>query len=103
MKMRKVQFRQKKFAMVRDWMDSGLSQTAYARERKISFHQLNYWVRKYDNSKKQVEKPNGFIKLPETIKQNLRENIFSEVIFTNGNRLRFYNPVDISQLKSIAS
>ena len=103
MKIGKAKFVQKKFAMVRDWMESGLSQTAYAQEMNISFHQLNYWVRKYEKSKKQVEKPKGFIKLPESVKQSLPENIFSEVIFANGNRLRFYNQVDISQLKNIAS
>lgn len=100
--------REEKFAMIQRWKESGLTQQKFCQQETISFNNFYYWLKKF---RKQVEKsPAKFIKLkrPQNLNSNKPGNVstdsvFSEIIFANGNRLRFFNAIEIAQLKTLAS
>ncbi len=100
------ELRAAKFAMLRRWEESGLSQKQFCKNEPQSSNNFHYWLKKYRSlNKKSVDphqrNPEKFIKLntKTTISGGA---VFSEVIFSNGNRIKFYNPIEISQLKQLA-
>ena len=38
------------FAMVESWHNSNLTKQQFAKEHNLSYHKLNYWIRKYNKS-----------------------------------------------------
>ncbi len=95
-----------KFAMIRRWEESGLSQKQFCENEPLSSNNFHYWLKKYrDLNKKSVDtqqrKPEKFIKL-KTETPISTGAVFSEIIFANGNRIKFYNAIEISQLKQLA-
>lgn len=96
------ELREEKFAMIRRWQESGLSQIKFSEQENISYATFNYWIKQY-RAKNNVDVGKGFIKLQSHSKNVGSENIFSEIIFSNGNTIRLFNALDISELKKLAS
>ena len=93
------ELREGKFAMIRRWEESGLSQKKFVEKERILFPHFYYWLKKYrDQGKKSVGK---FIKL-KTTDRTIPSNVITEVVFANGNRIKFHNAIEISQLKQLA-
>jgi hypothetical protein len=98
------ELREQKFAMIRRWEESGQSQRKFTEGENIAFNNFYYWLKKYRGQKqKQAAKENrsGFIKVAVPKKID-GEACISEVVFANGTRIKFYNAMDISQLKQLA-
>jgi predicted transcriptional regulator len=103
---------EEKFVMIRRWEESGLSQRKFTQQENIAPNNFYYWLKKYRDQKqgkiasagRKIGKENTarFIKIP--VPKKLIDNSFcvSEVVFANGNRIKFYNAVEISQLKQLA-
>lgn len=101
------EIREQKFAMIRRWQESGITQKQFAEQENISMNHFQYWYKRfkkvnesaYRQDKKKSEK---FIKLKAPEKNIFLGNVFSEVVFANGNRVKFYNAIEVSQLKQLA-
>lgn len=96
------ELKEEKFAMISRWQESGLTQKKFIETENISMNHFQYWLKRY---KKQNEVPQtkGFIKLPLPEKAGHSENVFLEILCANGTRLRFFNAVEIAQLKKLIS
>jgi len=68
--------REKMFAMVKDYRNSGLSSTAYCEKRGIYRSLLYYWISKYDEN----TSPGGFVQ----IKPQSSTNKTIDVKYPNG-------------------
>lgn len=94
--------REEKFALVRRWESSGLSQRKFSEQENISYQNLNNWVKVFRKQNTELPKP-GFIKIAPAENKISSEKIFSEITFVTGNCIRFFYPIEISQLKKLAS
>lgn len=101
------EIREQKFAMIARWESSGITQKQFTEQENVSMNNFQYWLKRYrkaseparETGKRKSEK---FIKLKTPEKGMLCGNVFSEIVFANGNRIKFYNAVDVSQLKELA-
>jgi hypothetical protein len=98
----KTEIREERLGIVRRWEASGLSQRKFSAQENISYQNLNNWVKIFRKQNTELPKA-GFIKIAVAENNISQETIFSEITFANGNRIKFYNAVDISQLKKLAS
>ncbi len=95
-----------KLAMIRRWEESGLSQKQFCENEPRASNNFHYWLKKYRDLNQtfvdtQQRKPEKFIKL-KTENSISAGAVFSEIIFANGNRIKFYSAIEISQLKQLA-
>ena len=98
----KTEIREERLGIVRRWEASGLSQRKFSAQENISYQNLNNWVKVFRKQNMELPKP-GFIKMALEENKISSETIFSEITFANGNCIRFYHPIEISQLKKLAS
>lgn len=92
--------REEKFAMICRWEQSGLNQRQFCQSENIPFNHFYYWLKRYRDQGN--DKAVGFIKLKSDVKPGFTGEIFSEVVFSNGNTVRFYRSVDGAVLKQLA-
>ena len=95
--------------MIRRWQESSLSQKQFCLDENCSMNNFQYWLKQFRKVnmpsllvKRGGKKSGKFIKLKSPEKNISSGSIFSEVVFANGNRIKFYNAMDISQLKQLA-
>ena len=99
--------REQKFAMIIRWQESGMTQKQFAEQENISMNHFQYWFKRFKKANEPVSRqgkknPEKFIRFQAPEKNILPGTIFSEVIFANGNRVKFYHAMDILQLKQLA-
>lgn len=102
------EIREQKFAMVSQWRESGLTQKQFIEQKNVSMNNFQYWLRRYrkrnEPACRQGRKRSGkFIKLPMPEKNSSPGTIFSEVIFASGSRIKFYQAIEISQLRQLVA
>lgn len=73
------------------WQQSGQTKKAFCQQEDIPFSTFQYW------SKKLSEASDNFVSL------NVGGNSSTEVIFPNGARITFQEPVSASFLRSLVS
>ena len=96
------------FLAIELWKESGLSQSKFCIEEKISLQTFGYWYRKYKSGK--VLLPNPGLKESETfIPVELPHTVHSaavtpsdiKVSFPNGVQINCPTGIDIQQLKTL--
>jgi len=98
----KTEIREERFGIVRRWEASGLSQRKFSAQENISYQNFNNWVKIF--RKQNTELPQlGFIKVTPPENRISQETIFAEITFANGNCIRFFHPIEVAQLKKLAS
>lgn len=98
------ELKEEKFAMVCRWQESGLTQKQFTLQENVSMNNFQYWFKRYKKQNNPTEEQRGsFIKLPVSEKAERKENVFLEITLSNGTNMRFFNPVDVSQLKKLVS
>lgn len=73
------------FALVDEYLQSGLSAKEFCLQKNIGLPKFNYWTRK----KRQLESSSGFIKI---VSDQKFSNIPVELIYPNGVRLQLAAP-----------
>ena len=94
--------REEKFAMVRRWEASGLTQKTFCLQEGIPGHHFNYWFKKFRDENGLAPSTGKFIKLKPPVKE-MAQGIYAEVIFRNGNCLRLHQQVSGVELKQLVS
>ena len=95
--------REQMFAMVASWQASGLTQKLFCEQEGIRYHVFHYWYKCYRDAQS-PSKEAGFIplnvKLPFSPPDS---NGHSEIVFPDGRRVLFHQPVSSDYLKAIIS
>ncbi len=101
-----LEIREQKFAMLRRWEESGITQKQFAEQENISMNNFQYWLERFRKGSEPAgrqgrQKSEKFIKLKAPEKKVFAGNVYFEVVFANGNRVKFYNAMDVLQLKQL--
>lgn len=88
------------FSLIEIWQGSNKTQQQFCKEKDIEYHKFSYWFRKY----RAVHSPTGtdtkFFKQIKLREQNA-SSAHVELMFPDGRKLIFYQPVDASFLRSL--
>ena len=82
------------YPMVKLWFESSMPKPDFCKKHDVSYHGLNYWIKKYNKGTHLVKPtaPSGFI--PLTIKESLTRETGTtpeiELDLPHGIRLRIY-------------
>ena len=94
---------QQMFAMIQSWQQSGLTQKAYCEEHAVRYHIFHYWYKRYRVSQSFAKEP-GFIPLQTEPSPSLISTpVHTELLFPDGKRLLFYQPVSSDYLRKLIS
>jgi hypothetical protein len=88
---------EEKFAMIKGWQESGLSQKKYCEQHLIAYANFHYWYRRY----RMVSDPlsnsgSPFIAVPVPA-----YSTHTELLLVDGRRLFFHQPVSVAFLKAL--
>ena len=89
--------RKQMFASIASWQTSDLSQKEWCRQQKIAYHVFHYWYRVYRTAHAEPVNESPFVRL--TMKAEA--NACCEVVFSDGTKVIFGEPVSIQYLKSL--
>lgn len=93
-----------KKALIEKWKTATVGMKVFCAEHEISLSALKYWMRQFGVPSKRQGKKKVFIPLsvvPDGQNKMLPAVLFAEIVFTNGTRLSFHQPVSASFLKAI--
>ncbi|HVW59006.1 MAG TPA: hypothetical protein VHC48_03190 [Puia sp.] len=90
------QLEEKMFSSIRSWQQREVSQKEWCRQQDIPYHIFHYWYRKYKDQQESPDK-GAFVQLAMTSKPATS----CEVVFTDGTRIVFHQPVPAQYLKSL--
>ena len=81
------------------WQASGLSQIAYSQAHGLTFHKFNYWCRKFQQPAAKSQAA-GFVSV--RVKEPANSSVaWLEIERADGSKIRFYQPVEATFLKSL--
>jgi hypothetical protein len=89
--------REQMFASITSWLSSELSQKQWCQDQGITYHVFHYWYRKYRDERPESAEDISFVRL--TVKPETGASC--EVIFTDGTKILFREPVPVNYLKSL--
>ena len=101
--MQNTETEQQMFNMLTHWQQSGISQKLYCEQHRIRYHVFHYWYKRFRDSQADSKEKGTFI--PVQIKPPVAagKNGGIELLFANGNRVLFYQPVSADFIKAIIS
>jgi hypothetical protein len=88
---------QKMFASIASWQASDLTQKEWCRRQEITYHIFHYWYRRYREQHPEPSSENSFVRLtvqPESVAS-------CEVVFADGTKIVFREPVPVHYLKKL--
>lgn len=86
------------FAHIEAWRLSGTTQVEFCREKQIAYHTFQYWLGKY--SRKNAGPQSGLFARIHVPAQPAKAGCM-ELIFPDGRRLVFNQPVEVGFLRSL--
>ncbi len=89
--------RQQMFESIASWQTTDLSQKEWCRQKEIAYHVFHYWYRAYREEYQQHGKDNSFVRLAVKAEADAS----CEVVFTDGTKIVFREPVPVQYLKSL--
>jgi hypothetical protein len=89
--------REQMFASIASWQLSDLTQKEWCRHQGVTYHIFHYWYRRYREQQSAPSGDNAFVRL--TVKPEA--NASCEVVFTDGTKILFREPVPVQYLKSL--
>lgn len=102
----RIEVQQKMFALIEHWKTSGLSQKAFCLQHEVRYCVFHYWYKQYREAHPQdpldntaAHNASPFIALQ--INSSLPTASNTELIYPDGRRLLFHQPVDAYFLKAI--
>ena len=94
--------REEKFAMIKRWKSGGLRQKSFCMQEGIASHHFNYGFKRFRVVYDLAPSTGKFIKLKSPVMET-SDGIYAEIIFGNGNSIRFHRQVSAQELKQLAS
>jgi len=91
---------QKMFGLIEQWKSSGLSQIAFCRQVEVRYCVFHYWYKRYREAPIcAANTASSFIALH--INSSLPAAAHAELVYPDGRRLLFHQPVDAIFLKTV--
>lgn len=90
------------FSLVEIWKGSGQSQISFCKEKNIAYHRFHYWFKKYNdlNAEEEVgSKDQSFSQIRVPSVNSTGGTI--EIIYPDGRRVIFHQPVEASFLRTL--
>jgi len=81
---------------IEQWKQSGKNKSSFCKERFLSYHSFNDWIRRRNRKK---EKPKTSF-VPLKIK-NYEESIFTQLLLKNGTAVNIFQYVEASYLVTL--
>jgi hypothetical protein len=91
------QVQDRMFASISGWRQSDLTQREWCRRQDIPYHIFHYWYRKLKDQQGPTEGNGSFVQLAMASTPATG----CEVVFTDGTRIVFHQPVTVQYLKSL--
>jgi hypothetical protein len=94
--------KEKMFKGICRWQHSGLTQKAWCDKNKIAYGTFHYWYKRYRTSEKRVvgqDATEGFVQL--MVDDTPKVGCWCELVFPNGRKLAFHQPVGADFLRSL--
>lgn len=97
---------QKMFDLIEQWKTSGQSQKAYCLQQEVRYCVFHYWYKQYREARPQdpLDNPaaqNASCFIPLQVPASFSAASHAELIYPDGRRLLFHQPVDANFLKTI--
>ena len=93
--------RQQMFAMIEQWLTSGLTQKAFCEQHSIRYYVFHYWYKRYRMQQSGIQdNATSFVKL-QVAKPSPSGAV--EINFPGGIRILFHEPVSSNYLKALIS
>ena len=96
------------YLAVEKWQESGLSQSKFCKEERITFHIFKYWHKKFIKEKGQskVAKKKSAkkfipVKIEKTPNPFCKDKDFIEIIYPNGVQLSCPVSMDVQQIRTL--
>jgi hypothetical protein len=94
------------FSLIEVWKDSGKSQQAFCREKELDYFKFQYWFRKYRRLNPQAvmdaDRPRFTqVKIKDSSGITAAKAGLLELIFPDGRKLIFHQPVEASFVRSL--
>lgn len=91
---------QKMFDLIWQWKTSGLSQKAFCLQHQVRYSVFHYWYKQYREAHNPAAQ-NAASFIPLQLNTSFPTASHAELIYPDGRRLVFHQPVDAQFLKSI--
>lgn len=88
------------FSLIEIWQGSKKSQQEFCKEKDIEYHKFSYWFRKYRAMHSSTGTDTKFFKQIKLKEQN-PSSCAVELLFPDGRKLVFHQPVDVSFLRAL--
>lgn len=88
------------FSLIEIWKQSGKSQQEFCREKELDYHQFQYWLRRYKQTHEAPLPDSGFTQV-KLKPQNVSMASFIELVFPDGRKVVFHQPVEAAFLRSL--
>jgi hypothetical protein len=85
------------FALIRQWQDSGLSQTEFCQKKDIAYSSFHYWYKKFRMAEEIHPEP-SFVPVPLPVSM---ASVFCTVHKPGGVSIDFHQPVPVGYLNEI--
>jgi len=98
-----VQVREQMFSMISLWQQSGITQKSFCEQHNIRYHVFHYWYKCFRDLQSPT-KDEGFIPLKIQPSNPVNTSCAQvELLFGDGKRLLFHQPVTSDYLKALIS
>lgn len=88
------------FSLIEVWRSSGKTQIEFCKEKDIAYHKFHYWFRKYSRQSTALVQP-SFTRI--NVNSQPVNSGFIELIYPDGRKLIFHQPVEALFLRSLLS
>jgi hypothetical protein len=89
--------REQMFANIASWLTSDLSQKEWCRQQEMAYHVFHYWYRIYREEHPEPVNDSSFVRLAAKADMDVP----CEVVFMDGTKVLFREPVSVQYLKSL--
>jgi hypothetical protein len=90
------------FEKIKEWQQSGLTQTAWCQSHQLAYHQFHYWYKRFKEQSASSATPapqSPFIRLD--VQPVIDVPCYAEVICPDGCRILFHQGVEAGYLKTL--
>jgi hypothetical protein len=85
------------FSLIEVWKGSGKSQKEFCEEKDLAYHKFHYWFKKYNEQHVQTSNGSSFVTVPMQPVSSGK----LEIVYTDGRRLIFHQPVEAGFLRAL--
>lgn len=93
--------RSEMFTIIEQWQQSGLSQTAFCRNRSLRYSSFHYWFKVYRNHHAEKPATNEVAFVPLRFETVSSSSPVMELVLADGKRILFYNSPTVDFLKGL--